>query len=314
MSSLDVSVVIPVYNEEGSLKILNDRIKTVVNSHEFSHEIIYIDDGSSDSSLSIMKELRDADIEHIKVIPFRKNYGKAAALSAGFKEAEGDIVITMDADLQDEPNEIPHLMQKINEGYDLVSGWKHKRQDPFTKKIPSKIFNYVTAKMTGINIHDANCGLKAYRNDVVKDIDVYGELHRYIPAIAHLKGYKIGEIKVEHHPRQYGKSKYGLWRFFSGFYDLLTILFLGKFTKRPLHFFGSIGLIFFFLGCGIILYFGITDWLLGTGMHVRPLLLFAVGLVIMAVQIFSIGLLGEMIATMRSRRQDYTIKKEQKEE
>jgi hypothetical protein len=168
--------------------------------------------------------------------------------------------------------------------------------------------------MTGINIHDANCGLKAYRNDVVKDIDVYGELHRYIPAIAHLKGYKIGEIKVEHHPRQYGKSKYGLWRFFSGFYDLLTILFLGKFTKRPLHFFGSIGLIFFFLGCGIILYFGITDWLLGTGMHVRPLLLFAVGLVIMAVQIFSIGLLGEMIATMRSRRQDYTIKKEQKEE
>lgn len=305
----DITILIPLYNEAESLKELYQKIISIEYLSSKNIEILFIDDGSKDDSLKILKEIYENDKERVRIISFRRNHGKSSALSAGFKYANGDIVITMDADLQDEPNEIPNLINKLNEGYDLVSGWKKKRRDPISKTLPSKIFNKVTAFLTGIKIHDFNCGLKAYKSDVVKEIDVYGELHRYIPVLAHLLGYRISEIPVEHHYRKYGHSKYGLWRFFSGFFDLLTILFLSKYVKRPLHFFGVIGLIFTFIGIAIALYFAIADWLIGTGLRVRPLLLLSLGLILMGIQFFSIGLIGEMITSLSGKtRTGYSIK------
>ena len=240
-----ISIIVPVLNEEGSLdKFYNETTKSL---NEYSNwEIIFIDDGSDDESYNIMRKLADED-NRVSIIQFFKNFGKADALSEGFKQANGDVVITIDADLQDDPAEIPRLVEKIQEGWDVVSGWKKDRKDPISKRLPSKLFNMVTRFLTGIKIHDFNCGLKAYRRKVVKSIDIYGGLHRYIPAIAGQKGFSITEIAVNHRPREFGETKYGGNRLFHGFFDLFTMLFTGKYFDRPLHFFGSIGLVFIFI-------------------------------------------------------------------
>lgn len=303
---MDISLIIPLYNEEGSLLELNERIQKVLNKHNANHEIWFIDDGSTDNSLQILKDLNKKN-ENIKVLSFQKNYGKSAALSEGFRNAHGNIVITMDADLQDDPNEIPKLIDKINSGYDLVSGWKKKRFDPITKTIPSKMFNFATSLLTGIKIHDFNCGLKAYRKKVIKEIPVYGELHRYLPVLAHWRGYKVGEVIVKHHPRKYGKTKFGARRFLSGFFDLFTVLFLTRYRQKPLHLFGFFGLLSFIAGFIISIYLTII-WFQGHGIGHRPLLFLGVLLIIVGMQSFSIGLIGEMITNTKDEERIYSIK------
>ena len=303
---MDLSVVIPLYNEEASLPELNKQIVAVLKQTDISFEICYIDDGSTDASLQILKELRREN-KQIKILSFRKNYGKSAALSEGFKLAAGEIIITMDADLQDDPAEVPRLIDKINSGFDLVSGWKKKRFDPLNKTIPSKFFNYITSHLTGIKIHDFNCGLKAYRQQVIKEIPVYGTLHRYLPVLAHWKGFAVGELIVNHHPRKYGVTKYGLRRFFDGFFDLFTVLFLTRYRQRPLHLFGFFGLGSFTLGFVVSLYLSIL-WFLGQGIGNRPLLFLAVLLMIVGMQSFSIGLIGEMITNLKGEEGSYSIR------
>jgi glycosyltransferase involved in cell wall biosynthesis len=272
------------------------------------YEILFIDDGSTDGSLAKLKELRNRD-RQVKIVSFRKNYGKSAALSQGFKLAAGEIIITMDADLQDDPEEIPNLIDKINSGFDMVSGWKKKRNDPLSKTIPSKLFNRTTAILTGIRIHDFNCGLKAYRREVVKEIPVYGELHRYLPVLAHWLGYQVGEIVVKHHARRFGKTKYGLRRFFDGFFDLLTVLFLTRYRQKPMHLFGLLGLITFLLGSLILAYLTVL-WFIGPGIGNRPLLFLGILLVIVGMQSFSIGLIGEMITNARDEVRIYSVKEQ----
>ncbi len=303
---MDISLVIPLYNEEGSLPELNSQLEKVFSKLNLSYEIWFIDDGSIDNSLNILKEL-NANNNNIKILSFQKNFGKSAALSEGFKNANGDIVITMDADLQDDPNEIPKLIEKIESGYELVSGWKKKRYDPITKTIPSKLFNTITSILTGIKIHDFNCGLKAYRKQVIKEIPVYGELHRYLPVLAHWRGYKVGELIVQHHPRKYGKTKFGARRFLSGFFDLFTVLFLTRYRQKPLHLFGFFGLLSFASGFLISLYLTVI-WLQGHGIGQRPLLFLGVLLIIVGMQSFSIGLVGEMITNSQDDDRIYSVK------
>ncbi len=242
-----LSVVIPLLNEEESIYPLAMEIKKSVKSLNIGLEVIFVDDGSSDNSLKNIRDICRQD-KRYRYISFRKNYGKSAALHVGFKEATGDVVITMDADLQDDPNEIPNLIKKLEEGYDVVSGWKKVRHDPFVKKQSSKFFNFITRMLSGINIHDFNCGLKAYRKEVVENIKVYGELHRYIPVLADWQGFKITEIPVKHHARRYGKTKFGISRFFKGFLDLITVIFATRYIKRPMHLFGFLGALSFVVG------------------------------------------------------------------
>jgi glycosyltransferase involved in cell wall biosynthesis len=303
---MKLSIVIPLLNESESLRALYEQIKDVCQSLQVSFEIIFVDDGSTDNSLAVLKEIHGEN-QLVKVISFNRNYGKSAALSEGFQLAEGDIVITMDADLQDDPKEIPNLLHKIESGDDLVSGWKKKRHDPIQKTIPSKFFNFTTSLITGIKIHDFNCGIKAYKKEVIKDIPVYGELHRYLPVLAHWQGFRIGEITVEHHPRKYGKTKFGLGRFFKGFFDLLTVLFITRYRQRPLHLFGFLGLFSLFLGIIISLYLTFL-WFQGHGIGNRPLLFLGILLIIVGLQSFSIGLIGEMIANIRDNKKSYKIK------
>jgi len=312
---INLSIIIPVLNEAESIPRLYSKLKGVLDNLNLGYEILFIDDGSTDNSSIILEELYNKD-EHAKVIQFRKNFGKATALSVGFKHAKGDIVITMDGDLQDDPEEIPTFIDKINEGYDLIVGWKFQRKDPITKTLPSKIFNKLTASLTRVKIHDFNCGFKAYRKEVTKNIEVYGELHRYIPALAYWKGYHIGEIKVKHHARKHGKSKYGSSRLVKGFLDLLTVKFLMSFTKKPLHLFGTIGLLFLSVGFMIDLYLMILHILFLLGGPVeyeirdRPLLLLGILLMVSGVQLISIGLIGEMIASKNQKDDEETIIKE----
>jgi glycosyltransferase involved in cell wall biosynthesis len=303
---MKLSVVIPTLNEQDSLPELCTQIVATLEQMQVDYEILFIDDGSTDSSFDILQELQQKQ-NHIKAISFRKNYGKSAALNEGFHLAEGDIVITMDADLQDDPKEIPDMVKMLDNGFDLVSGWKKKRFDPWRKTIPSKLFNLTTAMLTGIRIHDFNCGLKAYRRDVIKDIPVYGELHRYLPVLAHWRGYRVGEVVVQHHPRKYGATKYGWRRFFSGFFDLLTVLFLTRFRQRPLHLFGFFGLISLFFGFLISVYLTVL-WLQGYGIGNRPLLFLGILLIIVGMQSFSIGLIGEMLANVRDEAHAPSIK------
>lgn len=305
--NVDVSIVVPMLNEEESIRELSSQIINAFKSLNKSFEIIFIDDGSTDASAETARELFRKD-NRIKLIEFRKNYGKAAALAAGFKMAAGDIVITMDADLQDDPNEIPHLIRKIEEGYDLVSGWKKVRHDPFLKRHTSKIYNYFTSVFSGIRLHDFNCGLKAYRAEVVKTMNVYGELHRYLPVIAHRNGYNVTEIVVKHHPRKYGQSKYGIARFARGAFDLMTITFLTRYKKRPLHLFGSWGMMATFAGFVVLLYLAMQKILFDAHLSNRPLLFLGLLMVIIGVQFFSIGLLGEMITDSRAESDNYLIK------
>lgn len=303
-----LSVVIPVYNEEESIPVLYEKIIDVIGKEKYAYEIIYVDDGSTDSSVQQLKKLKEKD-EHIKIIVFRKNFGKAAALQSAFRLALGDTIITMDADLQDDPNEIPRMIVELDKGFDLVSGWKYNRLDPLEKRLPSKLFNKVTSVLSGVHLHDFNCGFKAYRSEVVKSIDIYGELHRYIPVLANRKGFRIAEIKVTHHKREYGKSKYGLERYLRGLFDSLSTSFLMKFYDRPMYFFGKIGLWLTSLGlilCSYLAY----EWTNGVNIGDRPLLLLGILCIILGVQAISTGFIGDMIvdATYRSRYDESHIK------
>jgi glycosyltransferase involved in cell wall biosynthesis len=302
-----ISVIIPLYNEEDSLPELTEELKSVLGGMGVPYEIIYIDDGSTDRSFSVLKDLYHTN-RRIRVIRFRRNFGKSAALATGFQHARGTYIITLDADLQDNPQEIPNLIKEIKKGFDVISGWKKKRRDPITKTIPSKLFNYVVRIVTGIGIHDFNCGLKAYRSEVVKSIKVYGELHRFIPVLAHWQGYRIGEMIVEHRKRKFGKTKFGITRFFKGFLDFITVLFTTRYAARPLHLFGMVGLIAFITGFLIDAYLTVR-WFLG---HItlsnRPLLLAGFLLIIIGVQFIAIGLLGEMITRSQTLEDDYSIR------
>ena len=304
---MDLSIVIPLYNEEGSLKELHKEIRSTVGRMGMRHEIIFVDDGSTDSSFQVLRDIKRFD-HRIKIIRFRRNYGKSAALSVGFAHAQGNIVVTMDADLQDDPGEIPALVKKMNEGFDLISGWKRVRRDPLSKTIPSRFFNTVTSLLTGIRLHDFNCGLKAYRKDVVKTVKVYGELHRYVPVLAHGEGFRVGEIAVHHRARKYGKTKFGIGRFWKGFLDLVTVLFTTRYFRNPLHLFGFWGVIAMLAGIGIDAWLAV-EWLLGqTALSNRPLFLVGILLIIVGIQMVSIGLLGEMITKSRQEEQEYIIR------
>lgn len=312
---IDISVIIPLFNEDESLPELHDWIVRVMDEHRYSYEIILVDDGSKDRSWEVIKSL-NAKNPHVKGIKFRRNYGKSAALNVGFHECSGEVVITMDADLQDSPDEIPVLYKRIKEeGLDLVSGWKKKRYDPISKTIPSKFFNWATRKVSGINnLHDFNCGLKSYRKEVVKSIEVYGEMHRYIPVIARWAGFsKIEEQVVQHRARKYGTTKFGWERFVNGFLDLLSIYFVGKFGKRPMHFFGPLGSLMFLIGSIITLWLIVEKLvLLYVGDVPReivdqPLFYLSLVMIILGVQFFLAGFLGEMMARNAHDRNHYQI-------
>lgn len=307
---MDISIVIPLYNEAESLPELTAWIERVMDANRFSYEVIFVDDGSTDDSWLVIQALRQRNAQ-VKAIKFQRNYGKSAGLYEAFRAASGDVVVTMDADLQDSPDEIPEMRRMIvEEGYDLVSGWKKKRYDnTLTKNIPSKFFNAVTRSMSGIKLHDFNCGLKAYRNQVVKGIEVYGEMHRYIPVLAKWAGFKkIGEKVVEHRARKYGVSKFGWSRFINGFLDLLSISFVGKFSKRPMHFFGLWGSISFLLGFGMAVYLLISK-IIDPAFSItnRPAFYLSLTSVVLGMQLFLAGYLGELIARNSSTRNQYLL-------
>lgn len=312
MQKINISVVVPLYNEEESLTELCEWISRVMQSHGFTYEVLLVDDGSEDDSWAVVEKL-SKDNPFIKGLRFNRNYGKSAALNSGFQKCIGEVVITMDADLQDSPDEIPALYKKIKEeGYDMVSGWKKKRHDPITKTIPSKFFNYVTRKISGIKLHDFNCGLKAYDQKVVKNINVYGEMHRYIPVIAKWNGFRnIGEQVVMHRERKYGTTKFGLERFINGFLDLLSITFVSKFQRKPMHFFGLLGTISFLSGF-IITTFVIAEkiYKIKYKLPVRditdqPLFFLALVALVVGVQLFLTGFLAEMLAMKSNSAKDY---------
>jgi glycosyltransferase involved in cell wall biosynthesis len=307
---MDLSIVVPLYNEEESLPELCDWIHRVCTKHFFSYEVILIDDGSNDNSWQVVQQLRQEN-QRIKGIKFQRNYGKSAALNEGFKAAQGDVVITMDADLQDSPDEIPELRSMIiDKGFDLVSGWKKVRYDnTLTKNIPSKFFNAITRKVSGIHLHDFNCGLKAYRKKVVKSIEVYGEMHRYIPVLAKWAGFrKIGEKIVEHRARKYGVTKFGWERFINGFLDILSITFVGKFSKRPMHFFGLWGTLFFIVGFIIALILIVSKMLdAETFITNRPTFYLSLTAIIIGMQLFLAGFISELIARNAPGRNNYLI-------
>ena len=298
-----LSIVIPVYNEASSLIELYEEIKINVTSFSI-WEILFVDDGSTDDSGEIIRSLHEKD-QRVKLIQFHRNYGKSAALSEGFKTATGNFILTMDADLQDDPKEIDNLFKKIQDGYDLVSGWKKTRKDPLSKKIPSKFFNWVTRLMTGVKIHDFNCGLKLYRKRVVDTLEIYGGRHRYIPALASQKRFIIGEIPVNHRERKYGTTKYGGARLFHGFFDLLTILFLHRYTQSPLHLFGYLGLISLLISFGVEIYVVILKMFFNEPFKIHfALIVFGGMLFVLGLWFFSIGLIGEMIAKVTQHREN----------
>jgi len=301
-----ISVVIPLLNEEDSLAELSQGLEKVFDFLKCNYEVIFIDDGSTDNSFGKIKEIHRKNTK-FKCIKFRRNYGKSAALAKGFRAAKGNIIITMDADLQDDPEEIPELIGVLNTGYDLVSGWKKIRYDPFIKKHTSKLFNYFTSKLSGIKLHDFNCGLKAYKKDVVKSLKIYGEMHRYIPALAYLAGFKVTEKPVKHHARKYGVTKFGASRFVNGFLDLMTVVFTNKYTKRPLHFFGSLGIISFIMGFGISAYLVFLKIFQDLALSDRPLFLIGIFLIIVGVQFLSLGLIAEMITKSSYKDDDILI-------
>jgi glycosyltransferase involved in cell wall biosynthesis len=311
---IDISIVIPLFNEDESLGELHQWIRKVMTSNNFSYEVIYIDDGSNDKSWEVLQKLKKEDSQ-VKAVRFQRNYGKSAALHVGFDMAEGEVVVTMDADLQDSPEEIPDLRKMILvDGFDLVSGWKKKRYDPLSKTIPTKLFNWTTRKMSGIYLHDFNCGLKIYRKNVVKSLEIFGEMHRYIPVMAHKEGFrKIGEKVVEHRARKYGVSKFGLERFINGFLDLLTITFISRFGKKPMHFFGSIGLAMFIIGFLAFSYIGGSKlWALFNDEYQKniadqSIFYIALTAMIIGTQLFMAGFVGELITRNSSRRNDYKI-------
>ncbi len=313
-TQVKVSIVVPVYNEDESVPELYDWIRKVVDKHQLTYEVIFVDDGSKDNSWPVIQRIAAKD-PAVKGLKFNRNYGKSAALQTGFDHTTGEIVITLDADLQDSPDEIPGLIKMIESGgYDLISGWKKKRHDPLSKTVPSKMFNRVTRMVSGIALHDFNCGLKAYRSEVIKNIEVYGEMHRYIPLIAKWNGFShIGEKVVEHKARKYGRTKFGAKRFFTGFLDLLSVTFVSRFRKNPMHFFGIFGTLFFMAGTIIAV------WLIGEKLYnlshqlpVRevvdqPLFFFALVAIILGTQLFLAGFLAEMVIRVGHKKNDYLI-------
>ena len=299
---MKISVVIPVYNEVDSIPRLYKELSDVLSNFDW-YEIFFIDDGSSDGSDKVIKKIIETNSK-INLIQFHRNYGKSAALAEGFKYADGDYIITMDSDLQDDPGEIPNLIKKLEEGYDLVSGWKKDRKDPISKKLPSKLFNFITRLFTGVKIHDFNCGLKIYQKSVIKTLELYGGRHRYIPAMAGQKKFKVSEIIVNHRPRIHGKTKYGGSRFFHGLFDLISILFLSKYTQSPMYFFGKVGLLTFLFGIGIETYVIYLKYFLGEpfAKHMA-LLMLGILIIVIGIQFFSIGLVGEMIANSNQHKE-----------
>ena len=307
----EVSIVVPLYNEAESLPDLVSEIEKSLTG-KYEYEIIFVDDGSNDGSWEVILSLAEHK-PFINGISFRTNQGKSSALQAGFEQAKGEFVVTMDADLQDDPNEVPEMIAMLKEGNDIVSGWKKERYDPISKTVPSKFFNYVTRGSSGIKLHDFNCGLKAYRSEVVKNIYLYGELHRYVPVLAKRQGFnRIVEKVVKHHPRKYGTTKFGLSRFINGFLDLITILFVQRYLQKPMHFFGSIGMLLLLIGGAINIYLAFLRLFMNAGIGNRPLLFLGILLMVLGVQFFSTGLLGELINRNHVEQQKPGIKAEVK--
>jgi len=309
MEERDISVVIPVLDEEENLLPLYESLSRALEEVGKEYEIVFIDDGSTDNSYQILERLHAKDQEHVRVIQFRRNFGKTAALASGFNQARGEVIVTLDADLQDDPGEIPKLLGPLEEGYDLASAWRRYRKDPLSKTLPSRIFNGVVCALTGVRLHDLNSGFKAYRREVAQGVKIYGELHRFIPVLAHWRGYRVGEVEVVHHPRRYGRSKYGLSRLGRGFVDFLVVLFLTYYLRRPLQLFGAIGALLFATGFGIGLYLTVL-WFFGQGIGWRPLLFLGILFIIVGVQLISIGLLGEMIRNFAYQpEEEYSVRR-----
>jgi glycosyltransferase involved in cell wall biosynthesis len=295
-----VSVVIPVHNEERSVALLHEELAAALDPVAPGWEAIFVDDGSTDGTFAALTRLHSAQ-DNVRVVRLRRNFGKAAALVAGFAQARGDLIVTIDGDLQDDPAEIPKLLAKLEEGFDLVSGWKTRRQDPWSRRLPSRIFNIVVGRVSGLRLHDLNCGLKAYRVEVVHGLRIYGELHRFIPVLAHYRGYRIAELPVNHRPREHGRSRYGIERYVRGFLDLLTVSFIGRYRHRPLHLFGGLGLLLGFLGFVVLLYLTAVK-IAGHAIGQRPLLTLGVLLVVVGMQFLSLGLISEMITSQHEER------------
>ena len=297
-----ISVVVPVHDEEQSVEPLYEELRASLDPLDRPWEAVFVDDGSTDGSLGALTRLHAA-APNVKVVRLRRNFGKAAALAAGFRHAAGDVVVTIDADLQDDPAEIPRLLAKLDEGFDLVSGWKVQRRDPLSRRIPSRIFNAVVGRVSGLRLHDLNCGLKAYRADVVRNLRVYGELHRFLPVLAHDRGYRVAELAVNHRPRGHGKSRYGVERYLRGFLDFLTVWFMGRYRHRPLHLFGGLGVTMGAIGTILLAYLTVLK-LSGEPIGHRPLLTLGVLLVVVGLQFFSLGLLSELITSHHAERNE----------
>lgn len=295
-----ISVVVPVRDEELTVERLYDELAAALSERGEPWEVVFVDDGSRDGTHAALVRLH-AGAPNIRVVRLRRNVGKAAALDAGFREIEGDVVVTIDGDLQDDPSEIPRLLAKLDEGFDLVTGWKTQRRDPLSRRVLSRIFNRVTSAFSGVRLHDMNCGLKAYRAEVVHGLRLYGELHRFIPVLAHYRGFRIAELPVNHRPREHGRSRYGVERYLRGFLDLLTVSFIGRYRHRPLHLFGGLGLVLGFFGTAILVYLTVLK-ALGHAIGQRPLLMLGVLLVVIGLQFFSLGLISEMITSHHEER------------
>ena len=295
-----ISVIVPVHDEERTVALLYEELDSALQPLDQPWEVVFVDDGSTDGSFAALTRLHDAR-DNVRVIRLRRNFGKATALATGFAHAEGEIVVTIDADLQDDPSEIPRLLAKLDEGFDLVTGWKTHRRDPLSRRLLSKIFNWVTGRVSGLRLHDMNSGLKAYRAEVVKGLRLYGELHRFIPVLAHYRGHRVAELPVNHRPREHGRSNYGVERYVRGFLDLLTVTFMGRYRHRPLHLFGGVGLLFSLIGSAILVYLTIVK-LLGHAIGQRPLLLLGVLLVVVGIQLLSLGLISELITSHHEER------------
>jgi glycosyltransferase involved in cell wall biosynthesis len=295
-----VSVVVPVHDEERSVALLYDELRSALEPLDAPWEAIFVDDGSTDGTFSALTRLHNSE-QNVRVVRLRRNFGKAAALVAGFDQARGETVVTIDGDLQDDPAEIPRLLAKLDEGFDLVTGWKTHRRDPLSRRLLSRIFNRVTSAFSGVRLHDMNCGLKAYRAEVVHGLRLYGELHRFIPVLAHYRGFRIAELPVNHRPREHGRSRYGVERYLRGFLDLLTVSFIGRYRHRPLHLFGGFGFLLGLIGSAILVYLTVLK-VLGHAIGQRPLLMLGVLLVVIGIQFFSLGLISEMITSHHEER------------
>jgi dolichol-phosphate mannosyltransferase len=298
-----ISVVVPVHNEERSVALLLDELRSALEPLDREWEAVFVDDGSTDGSFGALTRLHAAN-ENVRVVRLRRNFGKAAALAAGFEQAAGDLIVTIDGDLQDDPAEIPRLLAKLDEGFDLVSGWKARRRDPWSRRVLSRVFNAATSRLSGLRLHDMNCGLKAYRAEVVRGLSLYGELHRFLPVLAHHRGFRIAELPVNHRPREHGRSRYGLERYLRGFFDLLTVSFIGRYRHRPLHLFGGLGLVLGGLGLAVLVYLTIVK-LSGNAIGHRPLLTLGVLLVVVGLQFFSLGLISELVLSQHEERAEH---------